>query len=265
MKPSKGQVAVVTGAAGGIGKALALAFAARGLNVVLADIEAGALQQAADEVAAAGVTALPVVTDVTKRDSVQALAKTTYERFGAAHVVCNNAGVLAMGKVHETPVETWAWMLDVNLWGVIHGVQAFVPRMLDGGQPGHVINTASMAGMVPPENQGAYSATKYAVVGLTETLSRELRKTPINVSMLCPGIVDTGIFNAGRNRPATYHTSQAEEDAYAIPGLRVLDPTKVAQTVLAGMAAGALFIFSHSEGLEWVEKHHKRVRQAFTG
>ncbi|MBI3994199.1 MAG: SDR family NAD(P)-dependent oxidoreductase [Candidatus Lambdaproteobacteria bacterium] len=265
MKPSKGQVAVVTGAASGIGKALALAFAARGLNVVLADIEAAALRTAAAQVAAAGVEALPVVTDVTQRASVQALAQATYDRFGAAHVVCNNAGVLAMGKVHETPVETWAWMLDVNLWGVIHGVQAFVPRMLQGGQPGHVVNTASMAGMVPPENQGAYSATKYAVVGLTETLARELRKTPINVSVLCPGVVDTGIFKAGRNRQSAYHTDAAEEEPYVIPGLRMIDAPKVAQTVLAGMEAGAMYIFSHSEALDWVEKHHQRVRQAFTG
>ena len=265
MIPSKGQVAVITGAASGIGKALALAFAGRGLHVVLADIEAGPLRAAADEVAAAGVTALPVVTDVSKRDSVQALAQATYDRFGAAHVVCNNAGVLAMGKVHETPVETWAWMLDVNLWGVIHGVQAFVPRMLAGGQPGHVVNTASMAGMVPPENQGAYAATKYAVVGLTETLARELRKTPVNVSVLCPGLVDTGIFRSARIRPAEYRTSAHEEEPYAIPGLRVIDPPKVARTVLAGMEAGALFIFSHTEALDWVEKHHQRVRQAFTG
>jgi len=202
MKLEKGDVAVVTGAASGIGFGLAERFASMGLQVVAADVEQGALDAAADELGKHGGEVLGVRTDVSKEDEVQALAARTLERFGGVHVVCNNAGVAAKSDPWEGPLSGWQWVIDVNLWGVIHGVRAFLPHLLAGGR-GHIVNTASMAGLVPGFNP-MYDATKHAVVALTEDLYHSARDLgwPIGVSVLCPGWVRTNIVDAERNRPA---------------------------------------------------------------
>jgi NAD(P)-dependent dehydrogenase (short-subunit alcohol dehydrogenase family) len=204
MKDLAGKVAVVTGGASGIGKAIATRFAAEGMKIVLADVEERALEATQAELAASGASVLAVRTDVSDGAQVEALAARTRERFGAAHVICNNAGVGGGGGPMWTLTEAdWRWTIDVNLWGVIHGIRAFVPGLVAQGE-GHVVNTASMAGLISPAMMGPYVATKHAVVALSETLALDLLATasPVKVSVLCPGFVRTGIAESDRNRPA---------------------------------------------------------------
>jgi NAD(P)-dependent dehydrogenase (short-subunit alcohol dehydrogenase family) len=202
MKELGGKVAVVTGAASGIGRALSEAFAAEGMHVVMADIEDDALAAAAKEVGAAGTKVLAVRTDVSKGDDVDALAARTVDEFGTFHVVCNNAGVGSGGTMWELTEADWAWVLGVNLWGVIHGIRAFVPRLVEQNE-GHVVNTGSIAGLTSAPMMGPYNASKHAVVTISETLQRELglNGSTVRVSVLCPGFVQTRIAESDRNRP----------------------------------------------------------------
>jgi NAD(P)-dependent dehydrogenase (short-subunit alcohol dehydrogenase family) len=205
MRELGGRVAVVTGAASGIGLALAQRLGAEGMRVVLADVEEPALEGAARELTAAGVECRAVATDVSRAEAVERLAEATLDHFGAVHVVCNNAGVFgAAGAAWEVAREEFEWVLSVNLWGVIHGVQSFVPRLLAGGEEGHVVNTASMAGVTSLPFAAAYVASKHAVLALSECLYHELRArgARIGVSALCPEGVATRIDRAERNRPA---------------------------------------------------------------
>ncbi|MGU3498663.1 SDR family NAD(P)-dependent oxidoreductase [Mycobacterium sp. C31M] len=200
----EGQVAVVTGAAGGIGLGMAKVFARRGLNVVMADVEERALAAAAADVASAGVTVESVVTDVSDRDQVFTLARKTFDVFGHVDVLCNNAGVFCgLLPAWELDDSDWRWTVDVNLWGVIHGIQAFMPRMVERGS-GHIVNTSSLTGLSPVPFNAPYNLTKYGIIGLSETLRLDLDKTgvDIGVTVLCPGYVPTGIGTADRNRPA---------------------------------------------------------------
>jgi len=203
MKELKDRVAVVTGAASGIGFALAERFAAEGMKVVMADVEKTALATAADGLRRGGATVLPTEIDVSRPDHVERLAEETYRKFGAAHVLCNNAGVAVLGAVHEHTLADWQWVLNVNLWGVIHGVRAFVPRMLAGGDEGHIVNTASMAGLTTAPFMSVYDVTKHAVVALSESMYKEFVVTgaPIGVSVVCPGLINTNIMQSARNRP----------------------------------------------------------------
>ena len=202
MKDLGGKVAVVTGAASGIGRALSDAFAAEGMHVVMADIEDDALALAAKEVGEGGTRVLPVRTDVSKGADVDALAARTVDEFGTFHVVCNNAGVGSGGTMWELTEADWAWVLGVNLWGVIHGIRAFVPRLVEQNE-GHVVNTGSIAGLTSAPMMGPYNASKHAVVTISETLQRELglNGSTVRVSVLCPGFVQTRIAESDRNRP----------------------------------------------------------------
>jgi NAD(P)-dependent dehydrogenase (short-subunit alcohol dehydrogenase family) len=200
----KGKVAVVTGAASGIGRGLAERFAAEGMRVVLADVEEPALGDAERAITATGAEAIAVRTDVSDAAAVEALAQRTVERFGGVHVVCNNAGVGSSNSSWEEPLEDWNWVLGVNLHGVINGIRSFVPIMLRQGDEGHIVNTASVAGLLPGAAPASYTASKYAVVGLTEMLHHELALASegrIGASVLCPGLIATRIHEAGRNRP----------------------------------------------------------------
>ena len=242
----KGKTAVVTGAASGIGRSLSSAFAQRGMNVVMADIEADSLASARKEVVALGCEAIDVRTDVTQEEQVFALADAAWDRFGAVHVICNNAGVLIRGDTLDAERKDWEWILAVNLWGVIHGVRAFVPRMRDSGEEGHIVNTASEAGHFAGDGYGVYNTSKFAVTGLTESLARDLRNTRIGVSMLCPGQVETGIFT-NTNRPSDFRKRIDDVPMDRRVAENVMDPGEVAAKVVTGIEEGALYIFSHQD------------------
>ena len=198
------RVAVVTGAASGIGLALARRFGSEGMRVVLADIEAGPLERAEAQLSASGIETLAVRTDVSRADEVDALARKTIDAFGAVHLVCNNAGVFVGGNSWEVPIADWEWVLGVNFWGVVHGLRSFVPLLLAHGEDAHIVNTASMAGLVSLPFTAPYCVSKHAVVTLSESLHHEmtLRQAKLGVSVLCPEVVATQIGDSGRNRPA---------------------------------------------------------------
>jgi NAD(P)-dependent dehydrogenase (short-subunit alcohol dehydrogenase family) len=205
MDDFQGKVAVVTGAASGIGRALAEACIKQGMKVVLADVEPGALTKAEEELQALGGKTLSVQTDVSKADDVAALAEQAFATFGAVHLLFNNAGVGAGTTVWESSLDDWKWVLGVNLWGVIHGVHYFVPRMLKQGDAGYIVNTASAAGLTSHSGLGVYKTSKHAVVALSETLALDLVARNIHnikVSVLCPEWVSTRIMESERNRPA---------------------------------------------------------------
>jgi NAD(P)-dependent dehydrogenase (short-subunit alcohol dehydrogenase family) len=207
MKEFGGKVAVVTGAASGIGRAMAERFATEGMKVVLADVEEGALARAEAELKAGGATVLAIPTDVSRAGDVDALARRTIDAFGAVHILCNNAGVSpVMGASWELTETDWQWVLGVNLWGVLHGIHAFVPIMLKQDSEGHVVNTASMAGLVAGGSWwSTYGVAKHGVVNLSESLHRELAAvgSRVKVSVLCPAWVKTQLMDAERNRPAS--------------------------------------------------------------
>src|ERR1017187_9884245 len=204
MKNFQGKVAVITGGASGLGRAMADRFAREGMSIVLADVEPSALAKAEAEMKAAGAKVIGVRTDVSKAADVEALAQQTLAAFGAVHLLANNAGVAEGGNVWDNTVADWEWVLGVNVWGVIHGVRVFTPIMLEQGSEGHIINTASVAGLISPPGMGIYCVSKHAVVTLSECLHHDLaQKTgKIKCSVLCPAYVPTGIADSGRNRPA---------------------------------------------------------------
>jgi NAD(P)-dependent dehydrogenase (short-subunit alcohol dehydrogenase family) len=257
MKLEPGKIAVVTGAASGIGLALAERFAAAGMHVVLADVDEGALDVAAERIGARGVQAVTVRTDVSDEASVQALAAAAVDRFGAVHVVCNNAGVMSSADPWFGPLSAWTWLLGVNLWGVIHGVRAFLP-ILAAQSEGHIVNTASIAGLYPGFG-AAYDATKHAVVAITDDLFTSMRQVglPIGVSVLCPGWVRTNILDADRNWP----TGLGDEPPSAVGAdivlghvRRVIDegmpPAAVADLVADAVEAERFWVLPHPEFVE---------------
>jgi NAD(P)-dependent dehydrogenase (short-subunit alcohol dehydrogenase family) len=254
MELTAGKVAVVTGAASGIGRAIAERFAGAGLNVVLADVEETALAAAEQAIAGLGVKTLAVRTDVSDEASVQALAAAAVDRFGAVHVVCNNAGVASASDPWFGPVSAWQWVLGVNLWGVIHGIRAFLPVLAMQGE-GHIVNTASVAGLVPGLHP-SYDASKHAVVAISEDLYMQMTVAglPVGVSVLCPGWVRTAIFDAERNWPEAMGDipPQALTAEVTMPHLRRavdagLDPAAVADLVFDAVAAGRFWVLTSPE------------------
>jgi NAD(P)-dependent dehydrogenase (short-subunit alcohol dehydrogenase family) len=257
MELISGKTAVVTGAASGIGFALAERFARAGLNIVLADVEPDALEAAEQKIAALGVQTLAVRTDVSDEAAVQALAAAATERFGAVHLVCNNAGVETSADAWLGPISAWKWVLGVNLWGVIHGIRAFLPGMLGQGE-GHFVNTASIAGLYPGFAP-SYDASKHAVVAISEGLYRSMKLAalPIGVSVLCPGWVNTNIMDAVRNWPSDLgeEPPQALGAEIAEPHVRkaiaeAIQPAEVAAFVADAVAADKFWVFT---GQEWVD------------
>jgi len=251
VKNLRDRVAVVTGAASGIGLALAERFAAEGMKVVMADIEAGALATASDGLRRQGAAVLAIRVDVSRPEDVERLADETYDAFGAAHVVCNNAGVAVIGAVHEHTLADWQWVINVNLWGVIHGVRTFLPRMLAGGDEGHFVNTASMAGLTTAQFMSVYDVTKHGVVALSESMYKELTVTgaPIGVSVVCPGLIDTKIMRSARNRPEslaeegkTGPMAQAFGQALSDRLAGGYPPSEVAEQVVAGIRENRFYI-----------------------
>jgi len=205
MKEFASKVAVITGAGSGFGREFARIAAGLKMKLVLADIQADALEAVAAELGSAGGDVLALRTDVSKAADMEALTAATYEKYGAAHLLFNNAGVGAGGFVWESSIADWEWVLGVNVWSVIHGIRLFVPRMIAQGDECHVVNTASVAGLLSPQMMAVYNVSKHAVVTLSETLYQDLRlaKANIGVTVLCPAFVSTGIANSERNRPAS--------------------------------------------------------------
>ena len=251
MKTLRGRVAVVTGAASGIGLALAERFAAEGMKVVMADIEGPALAAASEGLRKTGAALLATRVDVSSPEDVERLARETYAAFGAAHVLCNNAGVAVLGAVHEHTLADWQWVINVNLWGVIHGVRAFLPRMLGGGDEGHIVNTASMAGLTTAPFMSVYDVTKHGVVALSESLYKELQVTgaPIGVSVVCPGLINTAIMRSARNRPDALAEAGKTGPAAQAFGQALADrlsggypPSEVAEQVVQGIREGRFYV-----------------------
>jgi len=255
MKQFQGKVAVVTGGASGLGRSMAERFAREGMSIVLADIEPGALARAEAELKAAGAKVIGVRTDVSKGAEVEALAQKTLATFGAVHLVANNAGVADGGNLWDHSVADWEWLLGVNLRGVIHGVRVFTPIMLAQASEGHIINTASVAGLISPPGMGIYSVSKHAVVALSECLHHDLaQKTDkLKCSVLCPAYVPTGIAESGRNRPAGLQASREKTaaelafDANLKKAVRSgkLSAADVAQKVYEAVRDERFYILTH--------------------
>jgi NAD(P)-dependent dehydrogenase (short-subunit alcohol dehydrogenase family) len=243
----RGKTAVITGAASGIGRGLAVRCAAEGMHVVASDVEAGAL---AETVALAGGDAIGVAADVADPDAVQRLADAAYDTFGAVHLLCNNAGVFQAGILWERTVADWQWVLGVNVWGIINGIRSFVPRMIAQDTDGHVVNTSSLAGLISGAYAGPYTTSKFAALGITESLAHDLRATgaKIGASVLVPGSVATRISDSGRNRPtALADGAGAADAAFVEQSLATLtttgrDPAEIAELVLDGVRADQFMI-----------------------
>ena len=204
MKVFKDKVAVITGGANGIGRGIANIAANEGMKIVLADIEADALSKAEDELKATGAKVLSILTDVSKAEDVKALAQKTIDTFGEVHLLCNNAGVILPGAMWEHSLLDWKWIIDINFWGVIHGIRNFVPIMLKQDNECHIVNTSSLAGLM--SGDGIYGATKHGIVALSEALQKELEQanSKVKVSVFCPSFINTTIMDCERNRPAEY-------------------------------------------------------------
>jgi NAD(P)-dependent dehydrogenase (short-subunit alcohol dehydrogenase family) len=269
MELQQGDVAVITGGASGIGLAMANAFAREGMRLVLADVQEDALAAAAAELTAAGAEVLTVRTDVRDPAQIEALVAATLERFGAVHVVCNNAGVAAKADPWLGPIESWQWTVDVNFWGVVHGVRAFLPHLALGGR-GHIVNTASIAGLMTGFGP-SYDASKHAVVAITESLYLTLQAggIPVGVSCVCPGWVRTGILDAERNWPSDLGALPATDAAGAISETYVrraidegLPPAAVADMVLDAVRGGRFWVFPHTDFLELAVERFHRIAEA---
>ena len=268
MKIEQGCTAYVSGAGSGIGRGIALALAARGAAVALCDIRADAVTAVADEIRAGGGRALALELDVSDADAVEAVAARIEEELGPVSIVCNNAGVAMHGvPLHEISLADWEWVIGVNVMGVVHGMRAFVPRMLARGGAGHVVNTASIGGFQvnPDFLTGAYSMTKYAVVALSEGLQQELSGSGIGVSVLAPAAVDTGIHLSGRARPERLGGATLREENHFM-GALIRDgaaPEAIGEQVAAAVESGLFYIFTHTDTLPWLKARHARIETAF--
>lgn len=246
---------MVTGGASGIGRAMAEAFLAEGMAVLVADIEGPRLAETADALAARGGRVIAVRCDVSRAEDVEALADRAWAELGRVDVLCNNAGVASGGPIWQHTVADWEWLLGVNLWGVIHGVRVFVPRMLAQGGEGHIVNTASMSGLVTGPFMGMYNVSKQGVVALSETLHKDLALTgaSLHVSVLCPGFVRTAIADADRNRPggrgASEQTGHPLQDLARAAVAGGVDPALVARAVVEAIRTRRFYILTHPEML----------------
>ena len=266
MSAFRDRIAVVTGGGSGIGAAMARAFASRGARIVLADLDEKAMAAVAKDLETKGSQVVSVLTDVSKRGNVERLADTTLSHFGAVHLLCNNAGIATFGEIANAPHEDWEFTMGVNFWGVVHGVEAFAPRMIAADQGGHIVNTASMAGLVGMRWLGIYCASKFAVVGLSEALHRELEPHGIGVSVLCPMIVATNINeNSIRMRPAHLRPEAlppALPPAGSMQGGTV-SAEDVAARVVRAIEGKRFYVLTHPEQREILRRRAARLDRVF--
>ena len=262
----EGKVAVVTGGASGIGKGIAEALKNEGVELVIADIEDGALQRTAKELGATGIQ-----TDVSSAESVGALATEVVERFATAHVLVNNAGIGPMGRIADLTLDDWKWMVGVNLWGVIHGIHAFLPILKGNEEGGHIVNTSSMAGLVGMPGLGSYTLTKYGVLGLTEVLAKELEEdgSKVGATVLCPGTIHTNIGTSSRNRPddnaGGLHDVDISQEGSEVDmsGVRWMIPIEVGTIVVDCIRSGELYALTHPDWWDMVEPRFVAIASAF--
>src|SRR5215471_9839645 len=261
MQEITGKVAVVTGGGSGIGRGIALALAEGGMDVVLADVDEVAAEKVGLEIQSLGRRTLVVKTDVSDFDAVERLAAAAYDEFGAVHVVCNNAGVLVAGPIADMRPDDWRWVFSVNVFGVINGIHAFLPRLLEQGGEAHIVNTASTAGFQAGTGYvPIYAASKNAVVSITEALRGELEPTGIGVSGLCPSTVNTLILQAQRNRPEAYGP-MADEPLANAPITTGMDPEEVGRRVRQGILDNEAWIFTQPEALDIAFERFDRFTQ----
>jgi NAD(P)-dependent dehydrogenase (short-subunit alcohol dehydrogenase family) len=254
MREFQGKTAFVTGGASGIGFALGRALAEAGMNVMLADIETVALDEAVERLRNSGRSVHGIRCDVADPDNVEQAAQAAFKTFGRVHVVCNNAGVAAGGGIDRISVDNWRWVIDVNLMGVVYGVRSFLPHIRAHGEGGHFVNTASMAGLNSGLGFSPYAASKFAVVAMSEGLALQLKPLGIGVSVLCPSFVRTRIGESGRNRPERYGEARPLDPNSPAAALvaelarRIeagLDPVDVASRVMAAIRNDELYVFTH--------------------
>jgi NAD(P)-dependent dehydrogenase (short-subunit alcohol dehydrogenase family) len=266
-----GKTAFVTGGASGIGLALGRAFAEAGMKVMLADVEAGALDQALHNLSNHGNRVQGIRCDVGDPESVERAARATFDAFGNVHVVCNNAGVAAGGGIDNISIDNWRWVVDVNLMGVVYGVRSFLPHMMKHREGGHIVNTASMAGMINGIGFSPYAATKFAVVSMSEGLAMQLQPQGIGVSVLCPEYVRTRIGESGRNRPSRYGESAQLDPASPAAQMVAeiarrleagIDPGQVAARVLDAIRNEQFYIFTHPNMRQGVDERFVAIQAA---
>ncbi|HSP56208.1 MAG TPA: SDR family NAD(P)-dependent oxidoreductase [Dehalococcoidia bacterium] len=272
MKEFRDRIAVVTGAASGIGKAMAERFAAEGMKVVMADVEAPALEAAARELEDKGAAVTPYRADVSKAEDIEGMAKRVFDEFGRVDLLCNHAGVGGgTGLSWDCTLADWQWVMGVNLWGVIHGVKFFLPRMIEQGNDAHIVNTASLAGLISGPGLAIYSVTKHAVVSLSETLFHELRMagSQVGVSVLCPGWVNTKIMDSARNRPETLlnkpedekHVPAAEQMEQFVRGLlaQAPPPSEIAEKVFEAVRDRRFYILPHPQYTQMIRNRMEDI------
>jgi NAD(P)-dependent dehydrogenase (short-subunit alcohol dehydrogenase family) len=268
----EGKTAFVTGGASGIGLALCRAFGQRGMNVAMADVEAAACAQAVETLRREGMRVIGVTCDVSDRYSLAEAAAKAFSEFGHVHILCNNAGVSRAGPIEGIAASDWDWVIGVNLKGLVHGLQIFLAHMKAHGEQGHIVNTASMNGVVGAPLAGPYCATKFATVGISEVLAAELEGSPIGVSVLCPSWVKTRMLDNGRNRPARFggpialdmDGSNAERNRrYASALESGLDPAHVAKRVCEAIQTRRLYVFTHADRRTDVERRFELMMAGF--
>jgi NAD(P)-dependent dehydrogenase (short-subunit alcohol dehydrogenase family) len=263
METLDGRGAVITGGASGIGFATARELGTRGVRVVVADIEASALEAAVAALRSEGVEAHGVRCDVTQLDDVARLADEAFALLDTVHIVFNNAGVALSGPVAALTHDDWQWVIDVDLWGPIHGVEVFLPRLLEQGEGGHVLFTSSFAGLVPNVGLGAYCVAKYGVVALAEVLARELRDDGIGVSVLCPMVVGTNIGTSARNRGARYGSAPTPGTGAELAVDDVMAVEDVARLTVDAIVAERLYVLPHAASRESIRRRFERIARTF--
>lgn len=266
MKELAGRTAFVTGAGQGIGLGIARSLAKAGVNVALADIDAGALSTAKAGIEALGGRALAVPVDVSDAEAMAAAAQTVDRAFGELHILVNNAGVaIAPRPISQIAAEDWDWLIGVNVHGVLHGLRFFLPLIRRHGGGGHVVNTASIGGLQvrPGRGTGGYAATKYAVVAISESLEHELAAEAIGISVLCPAAVDTSIYDSPRRRPARFGGPGAVPDIKAEMLPNALPPEIIGERVVHAIRTNEFFVFTHEAPRAWIEERHRRLMEGF--
>jgi NAD(P)-dependent dehydrogenase (short-subunit alcohol dehydrogenase family) len=264
MQELNGRSAFITGGANGIGRAMADSLAREGMAIAVADIDLAAAEQASKEIEAAGGRAVPIECDVTSEESLGLAADAASAALGPIHLLANNAGAFTVSGLEQTTRRDWEWLLDINVLGVVNGLHTFLPRMRAHGEPAHIINTASVSGHIPVAGLSIYTATKFAVVGLSECLRLELADSSIGVSILCPGIVKTGLLeSSARHRPQRHGGETGRDTAMDAVVESGTDPAKLGEQVVSALKSGEFYILTHANLRPVFEQRFNEILNAY--